>query len=798
MKTNILTKLSFFLLLLTLGTVNGWAKTTTYYYTGAVKTATGNTSQGSVYISTSEDATPSYVASMNTNTKNAWFGTETPKSISAYSKPSVTVYLFAKPATGYILEKWEGSNGETLYGEKTHANFDVSSESQRSPTIVTYTAHFQKEGVLRVFSDVGGAAYVDKINNDYPEKVTLTAYNLYDFVFTGWKHNGSIVSTEKTLQVDVPNLATGQHDDWTATFKKKTVTYYRLRNDNDMYLSIVGTQGSALGDDNNFGGVKLDGTIEFVPKENAITNPGTILKITHDEDGYNAGVYNNLVIEAQGINLTNVMLEGFEQVKKRVKDKGGNFSMTEKFSLSWNGKDGYKIRNADENYYIQSCGSETCGYFIPTTYSGANNDTWYLEPVDDEHIATNYFEVTADPNLDIVDNNGVTHHYCSLYVTFPFKCSTGMSAYYVTEIKDDVAECNTDGIQNVAANTPVILEWTGSNKIVPINIAENIPHAVESDAIDNNQWKGQIDLYTSKSNNTLVLNTVTYDQGKMRVLTAQELAGSKTVLLGKNTTLTKIPSNSAYLDYPNAREYYIVIFPLELIETEGEIKSINTKVGSVHVIRSFTGGTDGGWGNWNTFVVPFDMTLDDVEAQFGEAEVKELSSFFVTGEGDERTLHLRFSDATGIECGKPYMVRTKANVADLTMKDINVNTTKNPVQTLTSDDYTLDFQGLYVWLDGTSGNYVPRDAFIISNNLFYLVNSNVKMKGFRAYFMPEAKPAAKAPIRVMKFATEDKPTAIGTVSFDGLDDGPIYNTQGVRLNSMQRGINIVNGKKIIR
>lgn len=770
--------------ILSLGT--GWAKQQTFYYKYTAKTSTGNTTYGSVYANTTGTAPTKdtdYKASISPNST---------QSVSGYTAPSITVYLWAKPASGYTLEKWTGSDGSTLYGTQTSGEFTASSTSSGSPTSVTYTAYFKKLGVLRVFADNGGAAYVSKIDNDNGETVTLEAYNLYDYKFTGWMHNGSIVSTEKTLQVTVPNLATGEHDDWTATFAEQSIKYYRLRSDKGYYLSIVGNQGSQLTHTSSgkdyLDGCKLNGTIKLI-STNVQNDPSTILKVTHGTQ--TSGVYSDFDIEAQGIKLTSV-------IKNALSSQSGA-DVSEKFTLISDGKGGYKIKNAEQGYFLQGVGNDGNGYLVGEDYSNAKNDTWYFEPVDGSTNTAN-LAVTAEKQID-------DKYYATLFVPFPFQCASGMKAYYVADIVDDVAECNTNGITSVPAFTPIILEWTaGNGYIVPINTDNTQVGDVTSNAITQGWWKGCINLYTTggkspvihtcyfdrSGNMTDAGKTLTFDNAIMRVMDAE--GGS--LVMNKNFTQgANMPSNKSYVEKDPVKDLYMVIFPLELDESLETDRGLNAIFAEVTVKRTFTGSSEGEeWGNWNTLCLPFDLDETEIASLFGECELKALNNFWVTDDG---TLHLRFKDVAEIECGQPYMIRVKKNIADLALHNKRVNTEKDNKLHLSGDDYTMDFQGSYDYFDGTSGNYVPRDAFIISKNLFYHVASNVKMKGFRAYFMPQVVNPAKSPVKAMKFA-EGEPTGISNISFEGLEGGTIYNAQGLRLNSMQRGINIVNGKKIIR
>lgn len=201
-------------------------------------------------------------------------------------------------------------------------------------------------------------------------------------------------------------------------------------------------------------------------------------------------------------------------------------------------------------------------------------------------------------------------------------------------------------------------------------------------------------------------------------------------------------------------------------------------------------------GNWNTFCLPFSLNEEEIESQLGsDAEVKALSTFDVNAEGT--TLILNFGDASEIVAGQPYMVRVQEAVSTITAEGKTINTVTAPVQEFSNDLYNCNFHGNYYYLEGTKNGYVPHSTFIISNNLFYLVNSNVKMKGFRGYIEATEK-ATGAPVKAMSFTTDAVVTGTIGIQYEGLEDGCIYNLQGLRQSKLQKGINIVNGKKVLR
>ena len=180
-------------------------------------------------------------------------------------------------------------------------------------------------------------------------------------------------------------------------------------------------------------------------------------------------------------------------------------------------------------------------------------------------------------------------------------------------------------------------------------------------------------------------------------------------------------------------------------------------------------------GNWNTFVVPFDMAKPD------GWEVKKLVRSTASGEN----ISLEFDDAKSIEAGVAYMVRVRSDVSNLpTLENVQVSTElDNPS---TND---VEFVGVY-----EAGN-IPAGAFFISENVFYQAADDTNtIKAFRAYFT--TKPAAAGARSLgYRFAGEEG----GTTEIDNsqltIDNEVtivgIYTLGGVRLDDMQQGVNIL-------
>ena len=78
---------------------------------------------------------------------------------------------------------------------------------------------------------------------------------------------------------------------------------------------------------------------------------------------------------------------------------------------------------------------------------------------------------------------------------------------------------------------------------------------------------------------------------------------------------------------------------------------------------------------------------------------------------------------------------------------------------------------------------------------FYPVASTVTIPAGKAYL----EYTGSNPVKGFTFEFEDDATAIEMVNGQSsMDNGPIFNLAGQRISRMQKGINIVNGKKILK
>lgn len=231
---------------------------------------------------------------------------------------------------------------------------------------------------------------------------------------------------------------------------------------------------------------------------------------------------------------------------------------------------------------------------------------------------------------------------------------------------------------------------------------------------------------------------------------------------------------------------------VELYDAEDNTDFIESDiVGGIGINVQLTGRTLYKDGSWNTICLPFDVTVAD--SPLAGATVYELdtenSSLTTT------TLTLNFNEVTTIEAGMPYLIKWTSgdNITDPIFYDVTSPEEDWEAQDVTACDGAITFTGTY--------DPVPFDAgdesilYVGANNKLYYPSAEVTMNAFRAYFkIDESKVQTKH--IALKFGDDDA-TGISTVEAgDGSET--IYNVAGQRLNKAQKGVNIVNGKKILK
>lgn len=180
-------------------------------------------------------------------------------------------------------------------------------------------------------------------------------------------------------------------------------------------------------------------------------------------------------------------------------------------------------------------------------------------------------------------------------------------------------------------------------------------------------------------------------------------------------------------------------------------------------------------GKWGTFIAPFDVTIP-----------ANVTAYNATGVNGER---ITLSDAIGttIPANTPVLLKNDGDA---------VNNTLYGVSTANADSYTVDLlTGVYTdayipMSDGSNSYYVLQTKDDVQ--AFYKVeDADFPGTPYKCYLtIPAATP-------VKAFLFPENPTAINAIEAAENEKTEIYNLAGQRLSKAQKGVNIINGKKVL-
>ncbi len=242
--------------------------------------------------------------------------------------------------------------------------------------------------------------------------------------------------------------------------------------------------------------------------------------------------------------------------------------------------------------------------------------------------------------------------------------------------------------------------------------------------------------------------------------------GSQTATLDANATEWK----PLKLEFTVTDEYEIVKVGFNIIHnSDGSEKFIgfdNFKICDASATMSVSATAQ-----YGTFIAPFDVTVPE--------GVKAYSCYVI----NDNTLDLAELDEPAIPANTPVILYAENGYAN----------TFYGVNTATEDAYENGYlTGVYADTKAPAGSYVLQNG---GNGVkFYVVEEGKEptVKANRCYLnLPEG-----SDVKAFGFSFGEV-DAINSINADKKqNDGAIYNLNGQRLNSLQKGLNIVNGKKL--
>ena len=198
---------------------------------------------------------------------------------------------------------------------------------------------------------------------------------------------------------------------------------------------------------------------------------------------------------------------------------------------------------------------------------------------------------------------------------------------------------------------------------------------------------------------------------------------------------------------------------------------------------------------WSTICLPFGMNESQVKDAFGDdVELGEfLGSVSTTdGKGRVTNISVNFSKAEHIAANCPYIIKVSKPVTEFTLENEFLIPAEEPAVTVNGDK----FIGVYA-----ANTILDSGVLFLHDNQFWYSTGQTKMKAFRAYFKFQdvLTDVENASSRIaLNF--EDETTGIGDAKWLKQKEESrkqMYDLQGRRVENAQRGLYIMNGKKVV-
>lgn len=194
--------------------------------------------------------------------------------------------------------------------------------------------------------------------------------------------------------------------------------------------------------------------------------------------------------------------------------------------------------------------------------------------------------------------------------------------------------------------------------------------------------------------------------------------------------------------------------------------------------------------DWNTLCLPFALaSLTGTPLEGADVRTLESSSL------SNSTLSMSFSESslTAIEAGKPYLVKWASgdNIVNPVFSNVTINSTTANVETT-----NVNFVGSY---DPVAFNSADNTVLYLSTgSTLYYPSEAMTFGTCRAHFKLQGDLTAYSANGIKAFKLNFNGTETGIRSAEENENTTIYDLSGRKVQKMQKGLYIVNGKKILK
>lgn len=252
---------------------------------------------------------------------------------------------------------------------------------------------------------------------------------------------------------------------------------------------------------------------------------------------------------------------------------------------------------------------------------------------------------------------------------------------------------------------------------------------------------------------------------------------------------------------------------ITLDEAVGVTDETPTGVQNVLVKRTIKAG------NWNTICLPFAMTGAQVATAFGEkVKIAEFTGCETENNEEDEAVSIKINFESksdkSIEANHPYIILidksdnsiTEFKVDGVTIEpseELSVDMDEYRTGSGTKKDPYVYHYNSFVGTYNAETVLEDVDILFISGNKFYYSNGTTTMKAFRGYFeFYDVLADKNVSAAKIGYSVDDETTSIDGISGYQIVEG-VYDLSGRKiqlqdgdLNKLQKGVYIINGKKV--
>ena len=234
---------------------------------------------------------------------------------------------------------------------------------------------------------------------------------------------------------------------------------------------------------------------------------------------------------------------------------------------------------------------------------------------------------------------------------------------------------------------------------------------------------------------------------------------------------------SDWVIWDNFHLYYYGSAIAVTIDEDAASSSYSEEIDNANVTLKRTFTAD----KWNTISLPFDLTDAETKAAFGnDAQV---ATFSETATGTNSEVEFNIAANASITANTPVLLKTSTTETTFTFNGKTIKAGEAKVA-----GTNFDFVGTYA-----ASTTIAEGDYFIGNNQLWKSTGATTIKGTRAYLK-----AKSAEARIDKFIIDgSEASGIEGLEFAEKNNGKVYNLNGQRVEKAQKGLYIVNGKKVV-